>query len=325
MLRFMVSCGMLAVLNVTCWAQVSLSLAAPAHGIPPKGAAAARQAILTYNGIQYNGGPVMNQVNGVNVYFIWYGNWAGSPLPAILTDFISHIGGTAYFNMNTSYYDFNKFGNTVKDPVVNRVNFGGSIVDNYSLGTYLTDNNVANIVGFAIGPASADKFPEDPNGVYFVLTSSDVSQASFVPLGNSCAWHSYGILSNGNSGSGVPIKVAFVGDPDLVATSCAWQSQLPTPNNSVAADGMVNMIAHELSETVTDPQINAWVNPGVIENGDLCAWTFGNTKVLPDGSIYNVTFGTPIPHTATLGQCSRRILCLGFGRVSPSSDFISRT
>ena len=52
-------------------------------------------------------------------------------------------------------------------------------MDNYSLGTYLTDNNVANIVGFAIGPASAEKFPEDPNGVYFVLTSSDVSQASF--------------------------------------------------------------------------------------------------------------------------------------------------
>ena len=176
-------------------------------------------------------------------------------------------------------------------PRVNRVNFGGSIVDNYSLGTYLTDNNVANIVGFAIGPASADKFPEDPNGVYFVLTSKDVTQASFPPLGDSCA-HSYGILFNGNSGSGIPIKVAFVGDPDQVATLCAEQPQLPTPNNSIAADGMANMIAHELSETVTDPQLNAWVNPGFIENGDLCAWTFGNTKLLPNGSIYNVIFGT---------------------------------
>jgi len=81
MLRFMVSWITLAVLNVGCWAQGSLSLAAPAHGIPPKGAAEASQSAPTYNGIQYNGGPVMNQVNGVNVYFIWYGNWAGSPVP----------------------------------------------------------------------------------------------------------------------------------------------------------------------------------------------------------------------------------------------------
>jgi len=135
MIRFATYCVVFAALAVGCWAQVSLSLASPPHGVTPKGAAAASQPISTYNGIQYNGGPVMNHVNGVNVYFIWYGNWSGSPVPAILTDFISHIGGTAYFNMNSSYYDFNSFGNGVKDPVVNRVNFGGSIVDNYSLGT----------------------------------------------------------------------------------------------------------------------------------------------------------------------------------------------
>jgi hypothetical protein len=72
MLRFMVSCVMLAVLSFTCWAQVSLSLATPVHGIPPEGAAGAGKPILAYNGIQYNDGTVMNQVNGVNFYFIWW-------------------------------------------------------------------------------------------------------------------------------------------------------------------------------------------------------------------------------------------------------------
>jgi hypothetical protein len=31
--------------------------------------------------------------------------------------------------------------------------------------------------------------------------------------------------------------------------------------------------------------------PDSSENGDLCAWTFGKTKPLPNGSIYNVGFG----------------------------------
>jgi hypothetical protein len=124
-----------------------LSLASPAHGTPLKSAAAASQAGSTYNGIDYHGGPVMNDPQGTNVYLIWYGSWSNNTEPAILTDFISNLGGTAYFNITSSYYDFNKFGGGVKDPVVNRVNFMGSITDNYSLGTNLTDNNVAQIVG----------------------------------------------------------------------------------------------------------------------------------------------------------------------------------
>lgn len=171
MLRFIVSCIVLAFLNVACWAQSSLSLAAEPHRVPAKGAAASSQPIATYNGILYNGGPVMNHVNGVNVYFIWYGNWSGSSVPAILSDFIGHVGGSAYFNMNTSYYDFNKFGTGVKDPVVNRVNYGGSITDNYSLGTHLTDNNVANIVGFAIG-LSAPRATRGCRKIRMVFTSS---------------------------------------------------------------------------------------------------------------------------------------------------------
>jgi hypothetical protein len=276
-------------------AQASLSLATQAHAIPIKGVSAS-QPIASYNGIQYNGGPVMNHVNGVNVYFIWYGNWTNTTVPTILTDFINHIGGSAYFNINTSYYDFNKFVNGVKDPVVNRVTYGGSVYDNYSLGSSLTDNNIANIVGFAIG--GPDKLPIDPNGVYFVLTSPDVIETSGF-CSAYCAWHSYGILQNGNSSSGTPIKVGFIGNPDQCPHTCAFQAQLPTPNNSVAADGMASAIAHELSETVTDPLLNAWINPGIIqngvlsgENGDLCVWKFGTTKVLPNGSIYNLIFGT---------------------------------
>ncbi|PYU27414.1 MAG: hypothetical protein DMG32_07125 [Acidobacteria bacterium] len=135
---------------------------------------------------------------------------------------------------------------------------------------------------------SPDKLPIDPNGVYFVLASKNVMQQS-VPS-QFCAWHSYGIAQDGKSGSGTAIKVAFIGDSDQFPSACQWQN--PSPNNNPAADAAANFIAHELSETVTDPEFNAWTNPGVIENGDLCQWTFGTTKLLPNGSSYNLIFGT---------------------------------
>lgn len=277
MCRFVVSWIVLAFLNVACWGQSTLSLAVQPHGIPPKGAAAASQPASTYYGIQYNGGPVMNQVNGTNFYFIWYGNWSNNTEPVILTDFVNHIGGTAHFNINTSYYDFNKFGNGEKDPVVNRVNFRGSVTDNYSLGNNLSDNNVAAVVGETL---SSKEFPVDRNGLYVVLTSKDVTQGSF--CNQFCGWHSYGFAGD------VPIKVAFVGDSDQCPSFC--QHQNPSPNNNPAADDAATYIAHELSETVTDPLLNAWFNPGLIENGDLCYLDFGSTKVLPNGSSYNITF-----------------------------------
>ena len=55
------------------------------------------------NGITYHGGPVI--LGTTNVYYIFYGNWAGSTGPTILQNFASNIGGSEYFNINTTYYD----------------------------------------------------------------------------------------------------------------------------------------------------------------------------------------------------------------------------
>ena len=61
------------------------------HGAPPQ--AASTGSGTTGNGINYNGGPVMN--TGVNMYYIFYGNWSGYPLAnGILTNFANNIGGS---------------------------------------------------------------------------------------------------------------------------------------------------------------------------------------------------------------------------------------
>ena len=42
---------------------------------------------------------------------------------------------------------------------------------------------------------------------------------------------------------------------------------------------MASIIAHELEEAVTDPDLNAWYDTRGYENADKCAWTFGTTHL----------------------------------------------
>ena len=52
-------------------------------------------AVITGNGIEYAGGPVM--LGPHNVYFIWYGNWNGNIATTMLPDLISGLRGSLVF------------------------------------------------------------------------------------------------------------------------------------------------------------------------------------------------------------------------------------
>jgi hypothetical protein len=55
---------------------------------------------------------------------------------------------------------------------------------------------------------------------------------------------------------------------------------------------MASVIAHELEETVTDPQLNAWYDAVGKEDADKCAWMFGDTYPVPNGSSANMRLGS---------------------------------
>ena len=137
------------------------------------GEAAVNQSVTTGNGISYHGGPVMP--GAVNIYFIWYGNWTNGPTPSDRQNTVSlldilfaptrGIGSSGYFKINTTYSD------TVGHPTGN-IALVASTTNNYSRGKKLADSDIQSIVSSAI---SSRALPKDANGLYFVLTASDVA------------------------------------------------------------------------------------------------------------------------------------------------------
>src|SRR5690242_3307758 len=119
------------------------------------------------NGISYHGGPLI--LGTTNVYYIWYGNWSGNSANTILPAFASSVGGSPYFNINTTYY------NGAGTHVTNSVSYQTSTTDNYSQGNVLSDAGVQAVVSSAI---TSGRLPKDTNAVYFVLTSADVGESS---------------------------------------------------------------------------------------------------------------------------------------------------
>ena len=250
-------------------------------------------AVVTGNGISYHGGPVMRGT--VNVYFIWYGEWAtlDSKAAAILTDWGNSIGGSPYQNITTTYGDTT--GN-VSGAIALSVQ--STSMASTTFGTSLSDSSIASIVSKAL---STGALPTDSNGVYFVLTAPYIAETSGF-LTQYCGWHTYGNINGAN------IKYAFVGNAAAGLGSCAIQTG-SSPNNDPAADAMVSVMSHELEESASDPNLNAWYDSNGEEDADKCAWTFGTTYSAHGGGIANMKLGVArLLDPAELGECGRRLL-----------------
>ena len=238
--------------------------------------------------ITYNGGPIMN--NGLTaLYIVYYGTFTTKD-QQIINYFAQNIGASSLYAINTTYFD----GSFVPIPAGVAFNSTTNVYfDNYSLGKTLTDANVQTIIKNAI---TGGHLPDDTNGIYFVLTATDVQESAF---GGGfctlfCGYHgpSTSIIT------GETLKYSFVGN---AATQCpsgcignvAVYGDTTSPNGDLGADGLVSVVFHELSESVTDPEVNlqtAWAG-SCGENGDCCNFVYGSTRIAPNGSHANVKIG----------------------------------
>jgi len=114
-------------------------------------------------------------------------------------DFMSNIGATSYAQILSTYPDGD--GRAPLGVMV----YGGGAFDPYSRGLELTATDIQGIVADQI---TSHHLPQDPNGVYVVLASPDVSSAATGFCVASAQPH-HGI----GEAFGSDFRYAFVGNP----------------------------------------------------------------------------------------------------------------
>jgi hypothetical protein len=236
------------------------------------------------SGILYHGGKVIASPSITKVVAIYWGAGAiysgqasrtgtGSADPTLIGSFLRNLGGSPYFNINTTYYD----GAGAR--VLNQVGYTGFWSTGRDVAVPSASPTDADMVNLIQAGITLKKIAYDPNTVYAIFTGSGINLGG--GFGSQyCAYHTHGTTS-----SGVVLYAAMPHNQDFPG-GCT--SQLPSPNADVAGNSEVNTLAHEIEETTTDGMANAWFDRRGYENADKCAWTWGTTQTAPGGGTYNM-------------------------------------
>uniref|UniRef100_A0A0C9RLA6 TSA: Wollemia nobilis Ref_Wollemi_Transcript_12578_1304 transcribed RNA sequence n=1 Tax=Wollemia nobilis TaxID=56998 RepID=A0A0C9RLA6_9CONI len=235
--------------------------------------------------MKYHMGPVLT--SAINVHVIWYGRWSNKD-KRVIKEFLLSISqskpndktpSVAQWWQTVQLYTDQTGANVSRNVVI-----ANEHQDRYSHGKILSRLTVQEVIKNAI-TAKANPLPVDPkNGLYLLLTSSDVEVQDFCRA--VCGFHYFTFPSI----VGYTLPYAWVGHagkqcPDL----CAYPFAVPAymtgmkpfnpPNGDVGIDGMISVIAHELAELSSNPLINAWYageDPtSPTEIADLCEGVYG--------------------------------------------------
>lgn len=234
------------------------------------------------NGIDYHGGPVMTD-GSLGVYLVWYGDWRDTT-KALTREFVSGLNGSPYFAINKGYCQAD--GKCVSGALELR----GEFDDAWSLGrdTVWEDSEQA---AFAIVAhlTVSQVFPANPSAVFVVMVSK--GQKTWDGACQQwCGWHDHFTLGAND------LKIGVVWDPEGCPLGCsAFHGEdggaPATPNGDLSADSAVSVLAHEIEEMATDPDVDAWMDSWGAENADKCAWDFGDMYRTSNGALANMKLG----------------------------------
>jgi hypothetical protein len=241
------------------------------HFVLPKGAT---PAAASSNNLQYYGGPV--EAAGTTNYAIFWEpsltaatNGVSPSYNSLISRFFQDIGGSSLYGVASQYY---QTVNGVTTPIANSSAFGGAFVDTSSYPTpALTDGQIQAEVTKVM---AAQGWTGGIGHQFFVFTGKNEVSCAGAICSNVyyCAYHS-SFTSGGQ-------EVLYANQPytNTLPAGCAAPT---SPNGDSDADSTINVVSHELIETVTDPSVGdaryAWQDTSGAEIGDKCNFTFGPT------------------------------------------------
>jgi hypothetical protein len=181
-----------------------------------------------------------------------WGSYTGDKIDG-LERFYSNVGASVYLTTTSEY-------SGATGSVTHDLRYSGPLYDNSKPARAPSTSDVVNAVKAALGPT-----PPTAYGYYPVYSDQPRGGANY------CAWHTWATIGT------TPIEIAFFFNLDN-DSGC----DVSDPYSSTISAGLAslgNVSGHELSETLTDPQLNAWYDSSGAENADKCAWTFSSSAV----------------------------------------------
>ena len=232
--------------------------------------------------LTYHGGPVMTKATTYAIFWVppALQNGAATSMSAhyqnVQKALLKLYPGHGIDNNNTQYYMtkssglfsqtlyIQNAGGLVKSIVDTTPYPASGCSDSHTPGNCLTD---AQIKAEIQNVMTANGWTGGLNKMFLLYTSSGEGSCAGIRCAyqDYCAYHGYFL-----SGS---TPVIYGNEPYAAADGC----QLPgasSPNSDPAADAAASITSHELTEAITDPELNAWY-AGDGEIADLCAWNYG--------------------------------------------------
>ena len=231
----------------------------------------------------YNGGPVIQA--SLTTYAIFWvpaklQNGGATSMTAhyqlVLSNMLRDYEGHGLDNNNTQYYQVTKAG--AKQYIQNKGAFGASYVDtdpypasgcsdSATPGNCITDAQLQTELKKVM---ALEGWTGGLTKMFLVFTSSNEGSC-FDSSSTSCAYTDYCAYHSYIAGT---TPIVYSNEPFGAPEECQ-AANTPSPNADVDADTAATAAAHEVTEAITDPEINAWLTAGGSEIGDLCAYKYG--------------------------------------------------
>jgi hypothetical protein len=282
------------------------NLSDPANGTPP----------LIFHGGPVMGTPSTSPVVITPIFWTPAGHPFTTSYTNILKTYISDVAAASgqhtnvystlneYFGSNGAISYKIASGATINDtdPLppngckVNGQDTAKIYADNSGYDACLDDNQ---IIAETDSVVTARSLPRDFAHVYVMFLPKHVESCFFAgstttasnfctinhqPSAAYCAYHSQ--APSGAVYANMPFPI--YGSP--VGFTCSSDADFPVvqaPNGDPDADTEVSPTSHEVMEAITDPDTTTgWFDSSGFENGDECAYVFGETQGT-DGALYN--------------------------------------